>query len=73
MYTHLILMGTYVQPQIRQVLVYPRPLVMPNGDVGISGGITNFDEAGHLKDDLAISKVKQNLLSFYEWIARLRN
>ena len=66
-------MGTYVQPQIRQVLVYPGALVMPNGDVGISGGMTNFDEAGQLKDDLAISKVKQNLLSFCEWIARLRN
>ncbi len=66
-------LGTYVQPQIRQVLVYPGALVMPNGDIGISGGMTNFDETGHLKDDIAISKVKQNLLSFYEWIVRLNN
>jgi chromate reductase len=63
--------GSFVQPQIRQVLVYPGTLVMPNGDVGISGGISNFDEQGQLVNELAKSKVEQNLLLFSKWINRL--
>ena len=62
--------GALVRAQIRQVLVYPKAITMPSGDVGISGGISNFDENGKLSDETTITQVKNNLSDFADWILK---
>ena len=63
--------GALARRQLRDVIVYPRAIPMPSGDVGLSGGLTNFDDNGNLVDEAAREQVKQNLVAFSDWIKKL--
>ncbi len=54
--------------EVRQTVVFPGALPMPNADVGISGGASNFDSSGTLIDEDAIQRVTEYLVSFKHWI-----
>ena len=60
--------GALARRQVRDVIVYPRAVPMPSGDVGISGGLSNFDETGNLVDYAAREQVELNLQAFSDWI-----
>ena len=60
--------GALARRQVRDVIVYPRAIPMPSGDVGLSGGLSNFDETGNLADDAAREQVELNLQAFSDWI-----
>ena len=63
--------GALARRQLRDVIVYPRAIPMPSGDVGLSGGLSNFDENGNLVNEAAKEAVSQNLTAFANWIKRL--
>jgi chromate reductase len=63
--------GAMVRSQLRSVIVFPRAATMPSGDVGLSGGLSNFDSGGKLINETARGMVEQNLADFAEWIQRL--
>jgi len=63
--------GAMSRSQLRSVIVFPRAATMPSGDVGLSGGLSNFDNDGNLTNETARGMVEQNLADFAEWIQRL--
>jgi len=63
--------GPKARSHVREVLVFPRAIPMPSGDVGLSGGQSNFDSHGNLGDEAARTQVIQNLVAFAAWIQRL--
>ena len=63
--------GVMSRAHVRDVLVGPRAIPMPWGDVGLSGGPSNFDEGGNLVDEAVRTQVQQNLVSFAQWIQKL--
>ena len=62
-----------VRTQIRQVLVYPGAVPMPNGDIGLSGKQLVFNHSGQLTGETFIDQVRKNLDDFADWIYRLSN
>jgi len=63
--------GALARSHVREVLVFPRAIPMPSGDVGLSGGLSNFDDNGELINEVARTMVEQNLAGFADWIQRL--
>ena len=63
--------GALARSHVRDVLVFPRAIPMPSGDVGLSGGLSNFDNQGGLVNEAAQTMVEQNLTAFANWIQRL--
>ena len=63
--------GALARSHVRDVLVFPRAIPMPSGDVGLSGGQSNFDDQGKLIDETAQTVIEQNLVAFADWIHRL--
>ena len=60
-----------VRTQIRQVLVYPGAIPIPNGDIGLSGRQLAFNLSGQLTGETFIDQVRKNLDDFADWIHRL--
>ena len=58
---------------VRQTLLFPGAIPTPRGDVGISGGTANFDDAGALIDEALRGRVRTALASFAEWVRFLRS
>ena len=56
---------------VREVIVFPRSIAMPSGDVGLSRGLSNFDGEGNLANEVARTQVEQNLIAFADWIQKL--
>lgn len=54
--------------EVRQSVVFPGALPLPGSDVGISGGIANFDNNGNLIDQDSITRVSEYLIEFKKWI-----
>lgn len=63
--------GNLVITQIRQVLVYPGAIPMPNGDVGLPGRQLEFNEAEQLTESIFIDQIQKNLDQFTSWINKL--
>ncbi|MBI2855577.1 MAG: NAD(P)H-dependent oxidoreductase [Chloroflexi bacterium] len=63
--------GAYAVRHVRDALVFPRAIPMPSGDVGITGGQSNFDSDGNLVNEDARTQVRQNLVAFATWIQRV--
>ncbi|MDA0988670.1 MAG: NAD(P)H-dependent oxidoreductase [Chloroflexi bacterium] len=63
--------GALVRSQVRDVIVFPSAIPMPSGDVGLSGGLSNFDDEGNLVNEVARTQVEQNLAAFADWIQRV--
>ena len=63
--------GALARSHVRDVLVFPRAIPMPSGDVGLSGGQSNFDDQGKLINETAQTVIEQNLVAFADWIHRL--
>ncbi len=63
--------GAYTRGQLRSVLISPRGVPMPYGDVGVSGGMSNFDEEGNLVDEDVRDRLVENLTAFADWIRRV--
>ena len=63
--------GAYTRGQARAVLISPRGVPMPYGDVGVSGGMANFDEEGNLVNEGVRDRVIENLTAFADWIRRV--
>ena len=62
--------GALARRHVRDVIVFPRAIPMPSGDVGLSGGLSNFDGNGNLIDEAARTQVEQNLVAFADWIQK---
>ena len=54
--------------EVRQSVVFPGALPLPGSDVGISGGLANFDNNGNLIDQDSITRVSEYLIEFKRWI-----
>ena len=63
--------GMYAQRHVRDVLVFPRAVPMPFGDVGVNGGQSNFDDDGKLVNEEVMTQLRQNLEAFARWIRRV--
>ena len=63
--------GAYTRGQLRAVLISPRAVPMPYGDVGVSGGMANFDEEGNLIDEGVRDRLVENLTAFADWIRKV--
>ena len=63
--------GAYTRGQLRAVLISPRAVPMPYGDVGVSGGMANFDEEGNLIDEEVRDRIVENLTAFADWIRKV--
>ena len=63
--------GAYTRAHVRDVLVSPRAVPMPYGDVGVSGGMSNFDEAGDLVNEGVRDRVIENLTAFADWMRKV--
>ena len=63
--------GALARSHVRDVIVFPRAIPMPSGDVGLSGWQSNFDDQGDLVNETARTMVEQNLAAFADWIQRL--
>jgi len=63
--------GALARAQVRDVLVFPRAIPTPSGDVGLYGGQSNFDDQGKLINETAQTIIEQNLVAFAAWIHRL--
>jgi chromate reductase len=57
--------------QVRQALVFPGALTMPNGDLGVRGGHANFGEDGSLTNQQVIDGLDTHLGAFAEWARRM--
>ena len=63
--------GALACAHLRHALVFPGAIPMSSGDVGVSGGQSNFDSDGNLVNEDAITQIEQNLVRFASWITKL--
>ncbi len=63
--------GAYTRAQLRTVLISPRAVPIPYGDVGVAGGASNFDEEGNLVDEGVRERVVEYLTAFADWIRKV--
>ena len=63
--------GAYVRAQTRAVLISPRAVPIPYGDVGVAGGASNFDEEGNLVNEAVHNSIVEYLTAFADWIRKV--
>ena len=63
--------GAYTRAQTRAVLISPRAVPIPYGDVGVAGGASNFDEDGNLVNEAVRNSIVEYLTAFADWIRKV--